>query len=47
MTVLGQALADIVARWKVKGWWDRPSGGSAKQAKAIYDELLGQGRAAQ
>lgn len=35
-----QALADIVVRWKDKGWWERPSGGAAKKAKAIYDELL-------
>jgi hypothetical protein len=41
------ALADIVNRWKAKGWWDKPSGSSAKQAKSIYDELLGRGPAAQ
>jgi CRISPR-associated protein Csm5 len=40
------ALADIVARWKEKGLWDSKLSGSAKQAKAIYDELLGQGSAA-
>lgn len=38
-----EAVADIVKRWKAKGWWDARLGGSAKQAKAIYDELLGQG----
>jgi CRISPR-associated protein Csm5 len=37
-----QAVGDIVARWKGKGWWDARLGGSAKQAKAIYDELLRQ-----
>ena len=36
------AVADIVNRWKEKGWWDKTSGGSAKQAKAVYDELLTQ-----
>jgi CRISPR-associated protein Cmr6 len=36
------ALADIVARWKAKGWWDSKVSGSAKQAKAIYDDLLRQ-----
>jgi CRISPR-associated protein Csm5 len=36
------ALADIVARWKAKGWWDHPTGGATKKAKAIYEELLGQ-----
>jgi acyl-CoA-binding protein len=41
------ALADIVGRWKAKGWWDSKVSGSAKQAKAIYDELLGRGPAAQ
>lgn len=35
-----QALADIVARWKAKGWWEGHLGGAAKKAKAIYDELL-------
>ncbi len=35
-----QALADIVARWKEKGWWEGKLGSSAKQAKAIYDEML-------
>jgi CRISPR-associated protein Cmr6 len=35
-----EAVADIVNRWKEKGWWDKTLGGSAKQAKAIYDELL-------
>lgn len=34
------ALADIVNRWKAKGWWDATTGGAAKKAKAIYDELL-------
>jgi CRISPR-associated protein Csm5 len=38
-----EAVADIVSRWKEKGWWDKPSGGAAKQAKAIYDELLSNG----
>lgn len=41
------ALADIVVRWKEKGWWDSKVSGSAKQAKAIYDDLLGQGPVAQ
>jgi CRISPR-associated protein Cmr6 len=31
------ALADIRARWKKEGWWDRPPGGAAKQARAIYE----------
>ena len=35
-----EAVADIVARWKEKGWWDHTSGGAAKKAKAIYEELL-------
>jgi CRISPR-associated protein Csm5 len=35
-----QTLADIVARWKEKGWWERTTGGQAKKAKAIYDEML-------
>jgi CRISPR-associated protein Cmr6 len=35
-----EAVADIVARWQDKGWWDQTLRGSAKQAKAIYDELL-------
>lgn len=35
-----QALADIVARWKAKGWWAQTTGGAAKKAKAIYEELL-------
>ncbi|MCP9469907.1 MAG: RAMP superfamily CRISPR-associated protein [Nitrospira sp.] len=35
-----QALADIVARWQEKGWWDNTTGGAAKKAKAIYEELL-------
>lgn len=35
-----QALADIVARWKAKGWWEGALGSSAKQAKAVYEELL-------
>lgn len=39
-TLRTQALADIVARWKEKGWWDHTTGGSAKKAKAIYEELL-------
>jgi hypothetical protein len=30
MTFRGQALADIVARWKEKGWWDSEVSGSAK-----------------
>ncbi|MEX5214296.1 MAG: RAMP superfamily CRISPR-associated protein [Nitrospiraceae bacterium] len=38
-----EALTDIRDRWKAKGWWDARLSGSAKQAKAIYDELLGQG----
>jgi hypothetical protein len=37
-----QALADIQARWQEKGWWEKRSGGAAKKAKAIYDELLRQ-----
>jgi hypothetical protein len=41
------ALADIIVRWKEKGWWDSKVSGSAKQAKAIYDDLLGQGPVAQ
>ncbi|MCP9456148.1 MAG: RAMP superfamily CRISPR-associated protein [Nitrospira sp.] len=41
-TVRADALADIVARWKEKGWWDQTTGGAAKKAKAIYEELLGQ-----
>ncbi|MCP9448344.1 MAG: hypothetical protein NNA22_12355, partial [Nitrospira sp.] len=41
-TVRADALADIVARWKEKGWWDQTSGGAAKKAKAMYEELLGQ-----
>ncbi len=40
-TIRRDALADIVARWKAKGWWDGKVGGAAKHAKAIYDELLG------
>ncbi|MCP9465235.1 MAG: RAMP superfamily CRISPR-associated protein [Nitrospira sp.] len=39
-TLRAQALADIVARWKEKGWWDNTTGGAAKKAKAIYEELL-------
>jgi CRISPR-associated protein Csm5 len=35
-----QALTDIVTRWKEKGWWDDTTGGAAKKAKAIYEELL-------
>ncbi len=35
-----RALADVVARWKEKGWWDQTTGGAAKKAKAIYEELL-------
>lgn len=42
-----QALADIVHRWKEKGWWASKLSGSAKQAKVIYEELLGKGPAAQ
>jgi hypothetical protein len=30
MTFRGQALADIIARWKAKGWWDSKVSGSAK-----------------
>jgi CRISPR-associated protein Cmr6 len=36
-----QALADVVARWQGKGWWEQTTGGAAKKAKAIYDELIG------
>ena len=33
------AFVDIQGRWRAKGWWeDLPSGKSAKDAKAIYDE---------
>jgi len=32
------ALADINARWQAEGWWEQPSGKSAKQAKAIYEQ---------
>jgi hypothetical protein len=39
-TLRAQALADIVARWKEKGWWEQTTGGAAKKAKAMYDELL-------
>ncbi len=39
-TLRAQALADVVARWQEKGWWDNTTGGSAKKAKAIYEELL-------
>ncbi|WP_447974754.1 hypothetical protein [Nitrospira sp. Kam-Ns4a] len=35
-----QAGADIKARWQEKGWWDQTTGGAAKKAKAIYEELL-------
>lgn len=35
-----QTLADVVARWQKKGWWDHTTGGAAKKAKAIYEELL-------
>ncbi|MEW6245665.1 MAG: type III-B CRISPR module RAMP protein Cmr6 [Nitrospirota bacterium] len=42
-----QALDDIVARWKEKGWWDTPTGGAAKKAKAIYEELVGRGPTAE
>ena len=38
-TLRAQALADIVARWQERGWWDARLSGSAKQAKAIYEEL--------
>jgi CRISPR-associated protein Csm5 len=38
-TLRDQALADIVARWQERGWWDARLSGSAKQAKAIYEEL--------
>lgn len=31
-----EALADIRSRWEKRGWWDEPTGKSAKQAKAIY-----------
>lgn len=31
-----QALAYIQARLEAKGWWEKPQGGSAKEAKAIY-----------
>ncbi len=37
-----QALADIVARWQEKGWWDKTTGEAAKKAKAIYEGLIGQ-----
>ncbi|CAI4030048.1 Type III-B CRISPR module RAMP protein Cmr6 [Nitrospira tepida] len=46
-TTRREALADIVHRWKEKGWWASKVSGSAKQAKAIYEELLGKGPAAQ
>jgi hypothetical protein len=39
-TLRREALADIIARWKEKGWWEGHLGGAAKKAKAIYDELL-------
>ncbi len=39
-TLRAQAVADIVARWKEKGWWDHATGGATKKAKAIYDDLL-------
>ncbi|MBP6058842.1 MAG: type III-A CRISPR-associated RAMP protein Csm5 [Nitrosomonas sp.] len=32
------ALADIKARWQAEDWWEQPSGKSAKQAKAIYEQ---------
>lgn len=31
-----RALADIKARWQVKGWWDNPPPGTAEKARAIY-----------
>lgn len=34
------AVQDIMQRWKERNWWEAPSGKSAKEAKAIYDELL-------
>ncbi|MCP9469904.1 MAG: hypothetical protein NNA31_07890 [Nitrospira sp.] len=40
-TLLAQAVADVVARWTEKGWWDKTTGGAAKKAKAIYEESLG------
>lgn len=42
-TVRAEALADIVARWKERRWWGQTTGGAAKKAKAIYDDLLSQG----
>lgn len=43
MTVHGQVLAHIAARWKAKGWWEQPTGGATKKAKAIDADLLRQG----
>lgn len=34
-----EAMQDIQGRWKEKGWWDNPTGKSAKEAKKIYDEI--------
>lgn len=31
------ALKDIRSRWQANGWWDDPSGRSARQAKEIYE----------
>lgn len=36
------ALADIRARWEERGWWDKPQGGAARKARAIYDAYLAQ-----
>ena len=36
------ALADIRARWEERGWWDKPQGGAARKARAIYDAYLEQ-----
>ncbi|HXF91731.1 MAG TPA: hypothetical protein VNK46_03150 [Nitrospiraceae bacterium] len=41
--VRAQALADVVARWKEKGRWEQTTGGAAKKAKAIYEQLISQG----
>ncbi len=32
-----RALADIRARWQAEGWWDAPTGGAAKKARALYE----------
>ena len=31
------AISDIRSRWEERGWWEKPSGKSMRQAKSIYD----------